>query len=78
MSVYNPIDIEASVRILSVPTKGLGLPVLFQTIPLAVMAEPPSEEIFPPLTAVVLVIEATGSVAIIGTKGLVLKLSSPP
>jgi hypothetical protein len=42
------------------------------------MAEPPSEEIFPPLTAVVLVIEATGSVAIIGTKGLVLKLSNPP
>ena len=76
MSVYNPIVIEASVRILSVPTK--GFPVLFQTIPLAVMTEPPSEEIFPPLTAVVLVIEATGSVAIIGTKGLVLKLSSPP
>ena len=59
---------------MSVPTT--GLPVLFQTIPLPVITEPPSEEIFPPLTAVVLVIVATGLVEIIGNIGLVVKLSA--
>ena len=74
--MYDPVVIEASVRILSVPTA--GLPVLFQTIPLAKITEPPLEEIFPPLTAVVLVMVVTGLVVIVGMIGNVTKLSSMP
>ena len=59
-------------------TVGFGL--ADQTTPLVVTFEPPSDEIFPPLTAVLEVMEVTGVVIRVGTTAavVVLKVSSFP
>ena len=51
-----------------------------QTTPLIVTFDPPSDEIFPPLTAVLEVMELTGAVVRVGTTtaGVVLKVNSFP
>jgi hypothetical protein len=41
----------------------VGLVVVFQTIPLAVTVDPPSEDMFPPLVAVVEAMELAAVVA---------------
>jgi len=45
----------------------VGLAVVDQQTPLAVMVPPPAEVIFPPETAVVIVIEVTAAVVRVGT-----------
>ena len=59
-------------------TVGFGL--VDQTTPLAVTFDPPSEEIFPPLTAVLEVMELIGVVVRVGTIAavVVLKVNSFP
>ena len=59
-------------------TVGFGL--VDQTTPLIVTGEPPSDDIYPPPTAVLDVMELTGAVVRVGTTtaGVVLKVNSFP
>ena len=58
----------------------VGLVLVDQTIPLAVTFEPPSDVIFPPEVAAVMVIEVIAVVVRVGTTtaGVVLKINSFP
>ena len=70
-----PVPVESVVKELVV----VGVEVVAQQTPLAVMAPFPSEVIFPPETAVVKVIEETIVVVTVGTTiGVVVNVTSFP
>jgi len=57
----------------------VGLVVVPQTIPLSLTVDPPSEDMFPPLVAVVEVMELAAEVAAkVGATASVVKLISAP
>jgi len=62
-----PIPEPSVVLVLAV----VGLEVVFQQTPRAVTAAPPSDEMLPPLVAVVLVIEDAAVVVRVGTTGAI-------
>ena len=71
-----PIPVPSSVTLLFAV---VGLGEVFQHIPRSVVGTPPSPDTYPPLTAVVNVIEDTSLVAITGSVGgFVIKLISFP
>ena len=71
-----PVPVPVVVLVVSAV---VGLVVVFQTIPLAVTVDPPSEDMFPPLVAVVEVMELAAVVAAkVGATASVVKLISAP
>jgi hypothetical protein len=60
--VNEPVPVPSDVFVESDTSRPV-LDKVFQTTPLAVMGEPPSEVMFPPLTAVEVVMEPAATVA---------------